>query len=42
MLKKDLILSVKELLERHCDVYEIASRLKVDIALIQAIIDALT
>ena len=39
MLKRELILSVKEMLERHWDVYSIASRLKIDPATVQAVID---
>lgn len=39
MYKKDLILQVREMLERHCDVVEIASRIKVDPAVVVAIID---
>ena len=42
MLKQDIILSVKELLERHWDVYTIASRLKLDPILVQSIIDMFT
>ena len=38
----DIILSVRELLERHWDVYTIASRLKLDPMLVQSIIDMLT
>jgi len=39
MLKHDMIMAVKELMERHLDVYEIASRLHMSIDLVQAIID---
>ena len=39
--KVDLIKAVKELLERHCSVPEIASRMHIDIVTIQAIIDQL-
>lgn len=42
MNRHDLILAVRELLDRHLDIYEMASRLKVDINLIQQILDALT
>lgn len=42
MIKHDLILAVKEMLERHWDVYTIASRMKVDPVIIQQIIDLLT
>jgi hypothetical protein len=38
----DLVLAVREMLDRHLDVYEMASRLKVDITVIQSIIDLLT
>ena len=38
----DLVLAVREMLDRHLDVYEMASRLKVDVAIIQSIIDLLT
>jgi hypothetical protein len=36
------MMAVKELLERHWDVAEIAMKLRVDIYVVQAIIDALT
>ena len=36
---KDLILQVKEMMERHLDVYTIASRLKLDPYYVQAVID---
>jgi hypothetical protein len=36
----DLVLAVKELIERHWDVYEVASKLKVDPVLIQQIFDS--
>lgn len=42
MLRHDLILAVREMLERHWDVYTIASRMKVDPVIIQQIIDLLT
>jgi len=42
MKHHDIVLAVKELLERHWDVYQMAARLKVDPILIQQIIDALT
>ena len=38
----DLIMAVKELAERHWDIAEIALKLKVDIGVVQAIIDLLT
>ena len=37
--KVDLVKAVKELMERHCSVSEIASRMHMDIVTIQAIID---
>lgn len=40
--KHDLVLAVREMLDRHLDVYEMASRLKVDVSVIQAILDLLT
>ena len=40
--KRDLVLAVRELLDRHWDVYEIASKIKIDPQLVQAIIDSLT
>ena len=40
---KDMVVAqVRELLERHLEVYEIASRLKIDISLVQTIVDMLT
>jgi hypothetical protein len=39
--KHDLILQVREFLERHLDVYEIASRMKLDPAQVQMIIDTI-
>jgi hypothetical protein len=42
MFRHDTIMAVREMLERHWDVYEIASKLKLDITLVQAIIDLLT
>jgi len=41
-IKRELILAVKEMLDRHWDVYEIASKCKIDITVVQAIIDMLT
>ena len=41
MLREQIVQAVKEMMERHWDVYTIASRLKIDIALIQSIIDNL-
>ena len=40
--RHDLIMAVKELAERHWDVAEIAVKLRVDIGVVQAIIDLLT
>jgi hypothetical protein len=40
--KHDLVLAVREMMDRHLDVYEMASRLKVDVSIIQSIIDLLT
>ena len=42
MFKRDLIMAVKEMMGRGWDVYEIASKLKLDITFVQAIIDMLT
>jgi hypothetical protein len=41
MNKHELIMSVRELLERHCSITEIAARLHENIDVIKAIIDAL-
>jgi len=38
----DIVMAVRELIERHWDVYQIASRLKLDPVLIKQIIDSLT
>jgi hypothetical protein len=38
----DIVMAVKEMVERHWDVYQIATKLKLDPILIQQIIDALT
>lgn len=38
----DLTMAVKEMIERHWDVYQIASKLRIDPIIIQQIIDALT
>ena len=40
--KLELMRAVKEMLERHWDVYEIASKMKLDPQVIQTIIDLLT
>lgn len=42
MFKHQIVLAVKEMLERHWDVYQIASRMKMDPILIQQIIDKLS
>jgi hypothetical protein len=38
----DLVLAVRELMDRHLDVYQIALRLKVDVSVVQAILDLIT
>lgn len=40
--KHDMFLAIKEMVERHWDVYEIAVKLKVDVQIVQAVIDLLT
>jgi plasmid maintenance system antidote protein VapI len=40
--RHDLVMAVKELLERHWDVTEIASKLHIDINTIKAIVDLLS
>lgn len=40
--RHDTIMAVREMLDRHWDVYEIATKLKLDITVVQAIIDLLT
>lgn len=40
--RHDLVMAVKELLERHWDVAEIALKLHIDINTIQTIVDLLT
>ena len=40
--KFELIASVRELLERHWDAFEIASKLKIDPQIVLAIIDLIT
>lgn len=42
IINRDLILIVREMLDRHWDVYEIASKCKIDVTVVQAIIDMLT
>jgi hypothetical protein len=41
-MRDTIIAAVREMMERHWDVYEIASKLKIDIALVQTIVDMLT
>lgn len=41
MISRNLILAVKEMAERHWDIYTIASRLKLDPAIVQQILDML-
>ena len=40
-MKHDLVLAVQELLERHWDTLEIATKLKIDPSVIMAIIETL-
>ena len=40
--KHSLIQAVREMLDRHWDVYEVASKLKIDVQIVQAIIDLIT
>jgi hypothetical protein len=42
MISRNLILAVKEMSERHWDIYTMAARLKIDPALVQQILDMLT
>ncbi len=37
-----IVNGVREMLERHWDVYEIATKMKLDVAVVQAIVDMLT
>lgn len=39
MFSRDLVSSVREMLDRHYDIYVIASKLKLDPILIQAVVD---
>jgi predicted transcriptional regulator len=41
-MRDTIIAAVREMMERHWDVYEIASKLKIDIAVVQAIVDMLS
>ena len=38
---KDLINAVREMLDRNWDVYDIAARMKLDVSVVQSIIDLL-
>ena len=38
----DIVMAIKEMIERNWDAYQIASKLKLDPIFIQQIIDALT
>ena len=40
--KHSLVQAVREMLERHWDVYEIASKMHLDVQIVQAIIDLIT
>jgi hypothetical protein len=42
MVSRSLIMAVKEMMERNWDVYTMASRLKIDVTLVQQIMDMLT
>lgn len=37
--RNEVINAIREMLDRNWDVYEIASRMKLDVSLVQAIID---
>jgi len=41
-MKQELIAAVREMMERHWDVYEIAAKMNLDISIVQAIVDLLT
>jgi predicted transcriptional regulator len=41
-MKHDIVMAVKEMLERHWNVYEIATKLKIDISVVQTIINLLS
>lgn len=41
-MKHDLVMAVREMLERHWNLYEISSKLNIDIELVKLIIDLLT
>jgi hypothetical protein len=38
-MRSPLVAAIREMLERHWDVYEIASKMKIDPILVQQIID---
>ncbi len=42
MISRTLIAAVKEMMERHWDVYTMATRLKIDPIIVQQIIDMLS
>ena len=42
MFNKDLIAAVRELMERHLDIYEIASRIKLDPITVSQIVSVIT
>ena len=42
MMKQDIVAAVREMLERHWDVYEIAAKLNLDISIVKAVIDLIT
>ena len=37
-----VVQAVREMMERHWDVYEIAAKMKLDVSVVQAIIDMIT
>ena len=41
MLKRDIVLQVKELVERHLDVIDIAHRLHMDVPTVMSIIEVI-
>jgi hypothetical protein len=40
--RNEVINAIREMLDRNWDVYEIASRMKLDVSVVQAIIDLIT
>jgi hypothetical protein len=43
MIPRNIVRAVREMIERgNMDIYEMASRLKLDVSVIQAVIDMLT